>query len=77
MHLPRLAEWRRRRALAQRDLAAASGVGASTVNRIEKGHQAARPSTVRRLAAALGVDPAELMAAAPDPTRAPGDEEER
>ena len=61
MHLPRLAEWRRRRALALRDLATKSGVGVSTINRIELGHQAARPSTVRKLAVALGVDPAELM----------------
>lgn len=61
MQLPRLKAWRRRRALALRDLAAQSGVGVNTINRLERGHQAARPSTVRRLAAALGIDPAELM----------------
>jgi transcriptional regulator with XRE-family HTH domain len=61
MHLPKLAEWRRRRALAIRDLAAKSGVGPSTINRIELGHQAARPSTTRKLATALGVDPMDLM----------------
>lgn len=74
MHLPRLAEWRRRRALGQRDLAAASGVGASTINRLERGHQLARPSTVRRLAQALAVDPAELMA--PAAAGGPGREEQ-
>jgi len=61
MQLPRLVEWRRRRALAVRDLAARSGVGTSTINRLELGYQLARPSTARRLAEALGVDPAELM----------------
>lgn len=64
MQLPRLKEWRLRRALALRDLAEKSGVGVSTVNRLELGHQAARPSTVRRLADALAIDPAELMAPA-------------
>lgn len=63
MHLSRLAEWRRRRALAVRDLAALAGVGPSTINRVELGYQMPRPSTVRKLAAALGVDPAQLMAA--------------
>lgn len=62
MQLPRLKEWRLRRALAQRDLSAASGVGTSTINRIERGLQQARPSTVRRLAASLNVRPDDLMA---------------
>ncbi len=66
MQLPRLAEWRRRRALALRDLAAKSGVGVSTINRLELGHQLARPSTVRRLAEALNVEPDDLYGAVPD-----------
>ena len=61
MQLPRLAEWRLRRALALRDLAASAGIGLTTINRIERGHQAARPSTARKLAEALGVEPAALM----------------
>lgn len=64
MQLPKLAEWRHRRALAIRDLAAKSGVGPSTINRIELGHQLARPSTTRKLAEALGVDPMDLMGVA-------------
>lgn len=67
MQLPRLKEWRLRRALAQRDLSAASGVGASTINRIERGLQLARPSTTRRLADALGVRPDDLMGEADAP----------
>ncbi len=62
MQLPRLAAWRRRRAMAIRDLAARSGVGTSTINRLELGYQLARPSTARRLAEALDVAPDELMA---------------
>jgi transcriptional regulator with XRE-family HTH domain len=61
MQLPRLKEWRLRRAMAQRDLAVASTVGLSTINRVEQGLQLARPSTVRRLAAALEIPPHELM----------------
>jgi transcriptional regulator with XRE-family HTH domain len=48
------------RALSQRDLAAASGVAQATINRLELGHRAAYPSTVRKLASALGVDPPAL-----------------
>ena len=61
MQLPRLVEWRRRRALALRDLAAQSGVAPATISRIERGLQVARPSTTRKLAKALDVDPSALM----------------
>lgn len=62
MEVPRLKEWRLRRAMAQRDLSAASGVGSATIARLERGQHLARPSTVRRLAEALGVRPDEMMA---------------
>jgi transcriptional regulator with XRE-family HTH domain len=62
VEVPRLKEWRLRRALAQRDLAAASAVGAATIARLERAQQLARPSTVRRLAEALKVRPDQLMA---------------
>jgi transcriptional regulator with XRE-family HTH domain len=57
--IPLLA-WRQRKALSQRDLARLSGVGVATIVRIEHS-QPARPSTVRRLAEALGVTPEELF----------------
>ncbi|MDP9356796.1 MAG: helix-turn-helix domain-containing protein [Chloroflexota bacterium] len=48
--------WARERAgLGQRDLAVAASVGVATVTRLERGQTQARPVTVRRLAAALGV----------------------
>ncbi len=62
MEVLRLREWRRRRALALSDLARGSGVAVATLSRLERGRQAARPSTVRKLAAALGVEPEALMA---------------
>ena len=68
MYLPRLAEWRWRRALSQREVATRAGLAAATVNRVENGLQPARPSTVRKLADALGVTPDDLMG--PDVLRA-------
>jgi DNA-binding XRE family transcriptional regulator len=56
----RLARFRLRAGLAQRDLAERSKVAASTIARIETGHEA-NPSTARRLAEALGCQPADLM----------------
>ncbi len=52
---------RRERALSQRALARAAGVGLDAVNRIETGRRDALPSTVRNLAKALGVEPRDLM----------------
>jgi transcriptional regulator with XRE-family HTH domain len=57
----RLRRLRRERALSQRDLARAAAVGLDAVNRIETGRRDALPSTLRRLARALGVEPRELM----------------
>jgi transcriptional regulator with XRE-family HTH domain len=57
----RLRHLRRERALSQRDLARAAGVGLDAVNRIETGRRDALPSTLRKLADALGVEPRELM----------------
>ena len=51
----RLRYGRRRLGLSQEALAQASGVGVATVRRAELGAVAPRPSTLLRLAAALGV----------------------
>jgi len=58
MQLKRL---RQEQALSLRDLARRSGVAYDTINRLELGKQDAQPRTIRRLAAALGVQPKELM----------------
>ena len=51
----RLRYARRRVGWSQADLAAESGVGVATIRRAELGQVAPRPSTVRKLATALGV----------------------
>ena len=59
----RLREARRRKVWTQEDLERESGVPVVTISRIENDHHEnqPRPSTVRRLAAALGVEPAWLL----------------
>jgi transcriptional regulator with XRE-family HTH domain len=57
----RLKDLRIRRALTQEELAAAAGIGKNTVNRLERDLTEPRPPTLRKLAQALGVDPAELV----------------
>jgi len=56
----RLREIRQRKALSQQDLAERAGVGEATICRIEQGRVRPRPSTLRKLAAALGIAPEEL-----------------
>jgi transcriptional regulator with XRE-family HTH domain len=57
--LPYLQSWRRHLAFSQREVAARASLDPATVRRLEEGRPA-RPKTVRLLAQALGVTPAEL-----------------
>lgn len=58
----RLREARRKAALTQTELADKSGVGITTITRIEKGHiTEPRVSTLRKLAEALSVEPRDLL----------------
>jgi len=59
--LPRLLEIRRQRALSQRELSKLAGVSRVTIVRLEAGGEDPFPTTVRKLATALNVDPSELM----------------
>ena len=61
MDMEKLRQLRQERALSQRALARASGVGLDTVNKVETGVRDALPTTLRKLASALGVEPCELM----------------
>ncbi len=61
MNVHRLKELRTLRALTLRELGQQSGVSYATIWRLENGHKEARPSTIRKLAHALGVDTAELV----------------
>lgn len=56
----RLKYLRESRFLTQRELAAKAHVGISTIVRVEKGKQVPTFQTIKRLAAALEVDPAEV-----------------
>ena len=58
--LTRLKAIRERKALSQEELAKKAGINRVTLARIETGAEP-YPATVRKLAEALGVDPAELM----------------
>jgi transcriptional regulator with XRE-family HTH domain len=57
----RLKELRRQRVLSLRELEERSGVSYNVIWRIEAGRQGAQPRTIRKLAEALGVAPAELV----------------
>ena len=61
--MKKLKRLRHLRALTLRELGEESGVSYATIWRIENGHSDVRPSTIRKLARAFGVDTAELVVA--------------
>ena len=61
VNVARLREWRLRAALSQEVLAERARVSRSTIIKLEAGRDA-WPSTVRKLARALGIKPADLQA---------------
>ncbi len=63
VNVQRLRELRQLRVLTLRELEEESGVSYNTIWRLENGHREARPSTIRKLAAALGVEASELVVA--------------
>jgi transcriptional regulator with XRE-family HTH domain len=58
--LPLLKDARERKGLTQLELAEMAGVSRPTVTRIESGMEA-NPPTARKIAAALGLEPGDLM----------------
>ncbi len=62
---PSLLYWRDRRMLTQEQLAQHSGVARSAIARLEAGGEA-RFSTIRKIAAALEIEPEVLRAPAPE-----------
>ncbi|MCC6421707.1 MAG: helix-turn-helix transcriptional regulator [Gemmataceae bacterium] len=60
-YLRGLREARERGLLTQAELAARSGVTVSTISRLENGLQAARISTIRKLAAAVAAEADDLI----------------
>ena len=60
MKLPHLRATRERRLVSQSDLAIAARISVATISRIEQGNDAAM-GTIRKIADALDVQPADLM----------------
>lgn len=61
VNVERLRTLRGEHVLTLRELAEEAGVSKDTIWRLENGHSAAHPSTIRKLAKALGVQPKELV----------------
>ncbi len=61
MHVPNLRNVRLKRLLTQRELAALIGITPPALSRLENGHNRAKISTLRKLAAALEVAASELL----------------
>ena len=61
VNVARLRELRQRKVLTLHELEAKSGVSYNTIWRLENAKTGAHPRTIRKLAAALGVDPEELV----------------
>jgi transcriptional regulator with XRE-family HTH domain len=59
-----------RKVMGQAELARAAGISPVTLFRIETGAHTPRPVTIRKIAAALGVDAAELALGAEEEARA-------
>lgn len=62
----KLRELRQRRVLTLMELGERSGVAYNTIWRLENGRTGAQPRTIRKLAAALGVEAEELVKAGGD-----------
>jgi transcriptional regulator with XRE-family HTH domain len=61
MDLPRLRRVRQGAVMSQEELAERSGVARDTISKLETGRRGAYPSTIRKLAAGLEVQPQMLM----------------
>ena len=61
MDLPRLRLIRQVAVMSQEELAQRSGVARDTIPKLETGRRGAYPSTIRKLAAGLDVQPQMLM----------------
>ena len=61
MDLPYLRSFRQRAVMSQEQLAEKSGVARDTISKLETGQRRAYPSTIRKLAAGLEVEPRLLL----------------
>ncbi len=61
MDIPHLRSFRRRAIMSQEELAERSGVARDTISKLESGRRKAYPTTIRKLAAGLDVEPQLLL----------------
>ena len=61
MDLPHLRSFRQRAIMSQEELAERSGVARDTISKLESGRRKAYPTTIRKLAAGLEVEPRLLL----------------
>lgn len=61
MDLPHLRNFRQRAVMSQEQLARRSGVARDTISKLETGQRRAYPTTIRKLATGLEVEPRLLM----------------
>jgi transcriptional regulator with XRE-family HTH domain len=61
LNIPHLRSFRRRAIMSQEELAERSGVARDTISKLESGHRKAYPTTIRKLAAGLDVEPQLLL----------------
>jgi transcriptional regulator with XRE-family HTH domain len=61
LDLPHLRGLRQRAVLSQEQLAEKSGVARDTISKLETGRRKAYPTTIRKLAASLDVEPQMLL----------------
>jgi len=61
MDVPWLRQLRQQAVLSQEQLAQKSGVARDTISKLEMGHRKAYPTTIRRLAVGLEIEPGELI----------------
>jgi transcriptional regulator with XRE-family HTH domain len=61
MDLSHLRDFRQKAVLSQEQLAEKSGVARDTISKLETGHRQAYPTTVRKLAAGLDIEPQMLV----------------
>ncbi len=67
MDVPHLRSFRQRAVMSQEQLAERSGVARDTISKLETGQRRAYPSTIRKLAAGLEVEPRLLLGSAEYP----------
>ncbi len=74
MDVPHLRSFRQRAVMSQEQLAEKSGVARDTISKLETGQRKAYPSTIRKLAAGLEVEPRLLLGGVEYPEAGPAED---